>query len=563
VILHLEDRYRTKMGDVVSLDLVGDFAVPAFLQPALTGPTKSLSMTDLDHTTTGVAHAYKQIDAFDPEQAFFALAASTWRQHIGRGKPGGVRQRCLTVLLGDGVTLASEVAQLTTAYGDAASVAIPGATLLDHLLWTKPWAEGRRHDSLPWPYLDCRPVRLVARDGGVGAVTIDDPNARGQVEAGTGDIGDPHVPITDKAKPMHLFGRMTYRQAHAALCGSDKIRPPRIVDQADAGRQVRIGAVATGQGKTAGYWETTVAVDRQRWALFGVSVGDRLADLSKRTLAQCSVAEKALWSAARALFPLAGRNDPVADAYCRRAGDMLTDAFKESVQLVADLMAEAPDVVREAQAMNGLCAKHLRETWLTFTRSWPDPLNAARASDGLNERMKKAFQENLIVNGSSALSARVHAVIADMDAHLTPDNRKSIRGSGGHLPMAGYIVLARAPCEWTRDGSRALPALTEAVFALSQIRHRGPSVGRALAETEYPEARINSLLAATGPHLTELVDEVVRWLLAKDVGAVVLTDLITLAVADATADADERDRARHRIALDYARATPRQNRRAA
>jgi hypothetical protein len=563
VILHLEDRYRTKVGDVVSLDLVGDFAVSAFLQPALTGPTKSLPMTDLDHTTTGVAHAYKQTDAFDPEQAFFALVASTWRQHIGRGKPGGVRQRCLTVLLGDGVTLASEVAQLTAAYGDAASVAIPGATLLDHLLWTKPWAEGRRHDSLPWPYLDCRPVRLVARDGGVGAVTIDDPNARGQVEAGTGDIGDPHVPITDKAKPMRLFGRMTYRQAHAALCGSDKIRPPRIVDHADAGRQVRIGAVATGQGKTVGYWETTVAVDRQRWALFGVSVGDRLADLSKRTLAQCSVAEKALWSAARALFPLAGRNDPVVDAYCRRAGDMLTDAFKESLQLVADLMAEAPDVVREAQAMNGLCAKHLRETWLTFTRSWPDPLNAARASDGLNERMKKAFQENLIVNGSSALSARVHAVIADMDAHLTPDNRKSIRGSGGHLPMTGYIVLARAPYEWTRDGSRALPALTEAVFALSQIRHRGPSIGRALAETEYPEARINSLLAATGPHLTELVDEVVRWLLAKDVGAVVLTDLITLAIADATADADERDRARHRIALDYARATPRQNRRAA
>ena len=55
VILHLEDRYGTKVEDVVSLDLVGDFAVPAFLQPALTGPTKSLPMTDLDHTTTGVA----------------------------------------------------------------------------------------------------------------------------------------------------------------------------------------------------------------------------------------------------------------------------------------------------------------------------------------------------------------------------------------------------------------------------------------------------------------------------------------------------------------------------
>jgi hypothetical protein len=167
------------------------------------------------------------------------------------------------------------------------------------------------------------------------------------------------------------------------------------------------------------------------------------------------------------------------------------------------------------------------------------------------------------VNGSSALSARVHAVLAEIDAHLSPDNRKSIRGSGGQLPMAGYIALARAPIEWTRDGSAALPALTQGVFALSQIRHRGPSIGRALADTEYPEARVNSLLGATGPHLTELVAEIVRWLLAKDVEATVLTDLVTLAVADASANTEERDRSRHRIALDYARATLHQTQRAA
>ena len=95
------------------------------------------------------------------------------------------------------------------------------------------------------------------------------------------------------------------------------------------------------------------------------------------------------------------------------------------------------------------------------------------------------------------------------------------------------------------------------------MRHRGRSIGRKLAETKYPEARVNSLLAAAGTHLTELVAEVVRWLLAKDVEAVVLTYLIVLAIADATADADERDRARHRIALDYARAMPSSNRRAA
>jgi hypothetical protein len=177
--------------------------------------------------------------------------------------------------------------------------------------------------------------------------------------------------------------------------------------------------------------------------------------------------------------------------------------------------------------------------------------------------MKEALQENLIVNEKSALWPRVHAVIVDMDAHLTPDNRKSIRGSGGQLPMEGYIALARAPYEWTRDGSPALPALTQVVFALSQIRHRGPSIGRVLADTEYPEARINSLLAATGPHLTELVAEVVRRLLAKDVEAATLTDLVALAIAEAAGDTDERDRNRHRIALDFARETLRKTQRAA
>ena len=89
---------------------------PAFMQPVL--PIREVSpipITDLDHTTTGAAHHYKPADATTVEQAFYALLASTWRQHIGRGKPGGARQRVLTVLLGDGVTLASEVTTLAEA----------------------------------------------------------------------------------------------------------------------------------------------------------------------------------------------------------------------------------------------------------------------------------------------------------------------------------------------------------------------------------------------------------------------------------------------------------------
>ena len=205
IFIHLERRYRTTLASALGdagMALVGPFDAPAFMQPVL--PIREVSpipITDLDHTTTGAAHHYKPADVTTVEQAFYALLASTWRQHIGRGKPGGARQRVLTVLLGDGVTLASEVTTLAEAY-DAAAPAHPnsGATFADHLLWTRPWVQEERHDLLPWPYLDCRPVRLTIADGGVGAVTVDDANIRGRVDAGTGNIGDPHVPIRNRRK---------------------------------------------------------------------------------------------------------------------------------------------------------------------------------------------------------------------------------------------------------------------------------------------------------------------------------------------------------------------------
>jgi hypothetical protein len=163
------------------------------------------------------------------------------------------------VLLGDGVTLASEVTQLAVAYSTDAPRHPQGKSFADHLLWMQPprflkdGASPFAHNELPWPYLDCRPVRLTPHGDIVSAVALEGNNAAIQrlVEAGTGNIGDPHVPIVrDKGTPMRLSGRMTYRQAHACLCGSDTIIRPDIVDHADVGRHVRVGAVAPGQGKT-------------------------------------------------------------------------------------------------------------------------------------------------------------------------------------------------------------------------------------------------------------------------------------------------------------------------
>jgi hypothetical protein len=45
----------------------------------------------------------------------FALMAWTWRQFGGPGHPAGARSRLLTVLVGDGVTIASEIVALARA----------------------------------------------------------------------------------------------------------------------------------------------------------------------------------------------------------------------------------------------------------------------------------------------------------------------------------------------------------------------------------------------------------------------------------------------------------------
>ena len=243
-------------------------------------------------------------------------------------------------------------------------------------------------------------------------------------------------------------------------------------------------------------------------------------------------------------------------AYCNRVVDTLTDALgPASLQLVASLMAQAPDDDAEANAIASLCVTHLRHTWADFARTWPDILALATASLQLDRRVRYLFGEGLIVNQSTPLSQRVHAVIADMDSHLTPDNRASIRSAADQLPLAGYVALAHAPYEWTVADAPALPALEQTVRALGRVRHRGPSVGRVLAETEYPPSRVNTLLGATGDHLTSLVAEVVRWLVAHEIDEVALTDLITFAIADATGDHAAREAARHRLALDYARTT--------
>ena len=157
----------------------------------------------------------------------------------------------------------------------------------------------------------------------------------------------------------------------------------------------------------------------------------------------------------------------------------------------------------------------------------------------------------MIENLGSALGARVHAALYEMDAHLTPANRASIRSAAKELPLDAWIALSAAPIS-DMDRPDTRQAWETIVRALGVVRQGGVGIGTVLAETEYPEARLSSLLMAHGDTLLGLTGEAVRWLVSHEVERCSLTDLVALGIADALRDNLARDEAVARIALGYA-----------
>jgi hypothetical protein len=153
----------------------------------------------------------------------------------------------------------------------------------------------------------------------------------------------------------------------------------------------------------------------------------------------------------------------------------------------------------------------------------------------------------------SDIAARVHAILHEMDAHLNPANRARIRSAARELPLDAWLALAAVPTA-DMDDPRTRQVWEAVARALGVVRQGGPSVGAVLAETDYPEGRLSSLLAAHGDALVGLIAEVVRWLVAHDVDRCTLTDLVVLGISDARGDNVARSELVARMSLDYARA---------
>jgi hypothetical protein len=229
-----------------------------------------------------------------------------------------------------------------------------------------------------------------------------------------------------------------------------------------------------------------------------------------------------------------------------------------SLQTILDLVAETPDTQAEQVLLHEMAASGLRTVWNDVSNTLRMPLALARASLQLDHGMKLKLGERLMsANVTSQLSARVHAALHEMDLHLTPSNRASIRSSATDLPIDAWLALAAAPVSDMNELKTRLVWET-VVRGLGVVRHGGPGIGRVLAETDYPEARLSALLTSHGDSLIGLLAEAVRWLVSHDVERCTLTDIVVLGIADARDDSASREAATARIALDYARAMRRE-----
>src|SRR6185312_3916941 len=101
-----------------------------------------------------------------------------------------------------------------------------------------------------------------------------------------------------------------------------------------------------------------------------------------------------------------------------------------SLQVILDLVMELPDTEVEQRTLHIMAAKAVRAVWHDASRVLDIPLASASASLQLDFRMKEKFGERLMTDDlSSKLGTRVNSVLYEMDAHLTPANRASIRSA--------------------------------------------------------------------------------------------------------------------------------------
>ena len=223
------------------------------------------------------------------------------------------------------------------------------------MLWAQPWQTKEPVAQVPFPFIDCRRIRLIpAADGFVRAVLIAQNGTR--VETGTGNIDDPHVPIQVRTGRPHKLAMKrvwSYLVQHAVVAGSPEVSRPRLLDLAPAYSSVRISGIGFDHGITKGAWEALYRIARGKKMKLSGGEANRLSVLSSRALAVVSEATGMLY---RPMLTLYRRKDN-ARPYVNRAQSRLRDLLGHaSLQTILDLIGDAPDTEAEQRTLHAMAA---------------------------------------------------------------------------------------------------------------------------------------------------------------------------------------------------------------
>ena len=546
----------------------------AFLQPPTGEPARRQSVESLDCLIPRVQHEVKQTFSASVEEWIFALMGGQARPSVNFNRPTTRSGLTATLPSLDG-TMGSEIRLLMEAYDR--SMEVREGSAADHMVWLRP-LDGDSSSliaaNLPCPVLDVgRPVRLRFVDGRLEAWLH--PTNVFRIRDVNQWMNDPHVPKLVKGNDVERFRLAAKRWGHdlqhqvlfGGMRDKDEVQRPDILHAVDY-RFVRVCALGTDQGKTRGYHEAFYAASRGGHAIRLTpprDPTDRAGDLSRRVLDAVAAGERLLCAA---LLRILGIDTfktlkfrPMEKATIDDAGARFKSlAGATSVQLVFDLLTGDPAPEEEQQRISGLVVPIVWDVFAQFRSVCHDPLLVADGEAYLRGRIVAQFGKGAMRTTEElpGLARSSRAALQEMTSHMTPGDRATLRTMPlDRPPMEFWIHLAAAPA-----GQSEYPAAIEVwkvvLRTLGTIRQSGRPASAALAQSGFPRDRMSRLLTATGQTLTGAIDEAGRWLISRTIGNADFADLLALGLADALSDSAASDWARRRIALDYARATRRQ-----
>jgi hypothetical protein len=541
----------------------------AFLQPPTGKPTSQQAIEGADLLLPNVEHEVKRTwSTARADQAIFSLIGSLSRPNVKDHRSSTRTGLCAVLPSVDG-TLGSEICCLVSAYDELKLPADRSAQACDHFVWLKPYRPKKdapiSFAELPRPFIDVgRAQRIIRRDSGEWEVWAC-PNNTIRVTGTDPWLDDPHTPkVTDQkgTKRYKLGAKLfDYRFQHHVLFGeiakNYSVERPRILDLVSY-RFARLCALGSEQGKTKGYREALFLAKRSE-GLFHFdppSREDRPALLSATALSSIKTGGDILF---RALVLLYSDTDEASDAEenrIRAVQRSYHDAVGHpSVQLVFDLLNESDDPSEAQRRFDILVAREVRDAFSLALTAFARPLHAARAT----QRLETGIRFNLKGEAMSSefnpppIARQAFAILREHSERATPNDRARLRTMFlPEPPLVFWKLMASVPREQT-DDDRCVAIWKLVLRALGNIYQSDKSLGQTLAAQEFPESRIERLLTASGASLPGLIDEGLQWLISHGVKAADLSVLLTLGLADALGDAEARDWARKKMALDFVR----------